>query len=299
MTSPLRLRLEAEIPKELRLALSEEPGELPSEEALGALRARLAEQVGPAVRLRARVPLERSTLQTALRDDPSEFPSDEQLRVLSRRVELKRSPVRPARSKRRIRATAVAVCVLIAGVAAAASYWVSRHRERSVPPILSASPSIRRATLRAPAVEPAAGSASVEPAVSAAPSTRASSNPARAKALPTVLEPGPTELELLREAHRLQASDPAAALRVVARHLRLFPSGVLAQERELVAIDALLRVGQREAARVRAATFLRQYPGSVHALRIQELVGGSDPSNSARAVEQERAPDGGARIFSP
>jgi hypothetical protein len=103
----------------------------------------------------------------------------------------------------------------------------------------------------------------------------------------------------LREAHRLQASDPAAALRVVARHLRLFPSGVLAQERELVAIDALLRVGQREAARVRAATFLRQYPGSVHALRIQELVGGSDPSNSARAVEQERAPDGGARIFSP
>lgn len=300
MTSPppLLLRLEPEISEELRLALGQGPGELPSDDVLVALRARLAEQVGAPVRLRDRAALGRGALRTALRDEPGEFPNGEQLRVLARQIERKSRASRGVRAARRMRPAVLAACLLIACVAAAASYWVSRHRERPVPPPSApASASGEHAILREPAVEPAPPSPSPEPSATPESDAGARSSPTRPKALPSVAAEGPSELELLREAQRLQASDPAAALVVVARHLRLFPSGILAQEREMVAIDALMRLGHGEAARARAATFLRRYPGSVHALRIRELVGGSAPSSSARAVEP--AAGGSSAIFSP
>lgn len=298
---PLLLRLEPGTPGELRLALSEGPAELPSDEVLGALRVRLAEQVGPAARLRESAAPGQRALQIALHDDPSELPSDEQRRVLARRVELRRrSTARPVRARRRTRLALIVACVLVACVAAAASYWVSRHREHSLLlPVAPVSSSGGHVILPEPTVEPAPRNVSAEPTATAEPDAGARSGPARSKALPGAAAEGPTELELLREAHRLQTTDPGAALGVVARHSRLFPAGILAQERELVAVDALMRLGRSEAARVRAAAFLRQYPGSVHALRIQELVGGSAPSSGARGVGSGQAPDGGTRIFSP
>lgn len=291
MTTPSfrLLRLEPDIPDELRLALGQEPSELPSDEAVGALRARLADQVGPARRLRDRAALGAEPLQQALRDDPSEFPSEEQLRDLMRRVELERNAARPAggaRAARRMRPAVLAACLLIASAAAAAaaSYWLSRDREQSAPPpLLSSSVLGGRPILREPAAEPSPRPGPT-PITTAEAHAGARSTPDRPRASSSLAAQGPTELQLLREAQRLQARDPAAALAVVARHQRLFPSGVLAQERELVAIDALTRLGRSEAARARAATFLRQYPGSVHAVRIRELVGGPAPSSSVGAV---------------
>lgn len=305
MTSPppLLLRLEPGISEELRLALRQEPGELPSDDAIGALRARLADRVGPATRLRDRALLGEEPLQRALRDHFSEFPSDEQLRVLARRVASKRNAARPPRATpaaRRMRAAVVAACLLIACVAAAASYWASRARQRPIPTPSESSSSPRAgAILREPAVEPAPSQE--EPVPAATTETVAGPHTGRdpPRALSSAVAQGPSELQLLREAQRLQASDPAAALAVVARHQRLFPSGVLAQERELVAVDALTRLGRSEAARARAAAFLRQYPGSVHALRIRELVRAPASSSSVRAPEPLPAPVGSAPIFSP
>jgi hypothetical protein len=297
--SPLLLRLETELSDELRLALSQGPGELPSGEVLGALRARLAEHVGPAVRLRECAARGPGPLQTALLDDQSELPNREQLRLLARSVAKTRS-VRPARAARRMRPALVAACLLIACIAAAASYWVARHREHSVsPPKLSSSASGEGVLRAEPAMEPAPRRLSPEPAASAENDASARPSLARPKASAAVTAEGPSELELLREAQRLQATDPAAALAVVARHSRLFPSGILAQERELVAINSLTRLGRTEAARARAASFLRQYPGSVHALRIQELVGTSAPSASTRPEDPWSGAAGHAPIFSP
>jgi hypothetical protein len=298
-SSPLLLRLEPDISEELRLALSHGADELPSDEALGALRARLADHVGPAVRLRERAAEVGGPLQTALHDDASEFPSREQLRVLAARV-AKRTEARRAPARRWMRPAVLAACLLIACVAAAASYWVSRQPGRAAPPPKVSSSASGETSLRP---EPTVPAAPARPSSGAAPSAEPDvalrTSSARPKPSPSLVAEGPTELELLREAQRLQASEPAAALAVVARHLRLFPSGILAQEREVVAINALMRLGQREAARARAAAFLRQYPGSVHAQRIQELVGGSAAASSARPAAPGSAAAGSAAIFSP
>jgi predicted Zn-dependent protease len=51
-----------------------------------------------------------------------------------------------------------------------------------------------------------------------------------------------------------------------------YPDGILAQEREALAIEALYRVGKRDAAQTRAAAFLRAYPSSPHATKIRALL---------------------------
>jgi outer membrane protein assembly factor BamD (BamD/ComL family) len=51
-----------------------------------------------------------------------------------------------------------------------------------------------------------------------------------------------------------------------------FPSGVIPQEREALAIEALVQLGQHAEAALRAAQFERSYPNSPHAARVRALV---------------------------
>jgi hypothetical protein len=53
-----------------------------------------------------------------------------------------------------------------------------------------------------------------------------------------------SELSLIDAARATLTSDPAATLMKLAEHQRLFPSGKLAIERELLALDALARLGR-------------------------------------------------------
>ncbi|WP_437720267.1 hypothetical protein [Sorangium sp. So ce861] len=84
--------------------------------------------------------------------------------------------------------------------------------------------------------------------------------------------------ELLREAGRLAevraalARSPEAPLDLLDEHRAEFPDGRLAAERELVAIDALLRSGRAGGARARAEAFLAQFPSSPHAGRVRRLI---------------------------
>ncbi|AUX34079.1 MULTISPECIES: hypothetical protein [Sorangium] len=84
--------------------------------------------------------------------------------------------------------------------------------------------------------------------------------------------------ELLREAGRLAeiravlARSPEAPLALLDEHRAEFPDGRLAAERELVAIDALLRSGRAGGARARAEAFLAQFPSSPHAGRVRRLI---------------------------
>jgi hypothetical protein len=52
-------------------------------------------------------------------------------------------------------------------------------------------------------------------------------------------------------------------------HLRRFPEGALAEEREVIAIAALERTGQKRAAAAKAKAFARRYRGSVHETRLE------------------------------
>lgn len=84
--------------------------------------------------------------------------------------------------------------------------------------------------------------------------------------------PQPTELDLVNRAQERLASDPENALYDVREHERRFPLGMLAQEREVIAIDALLRLGRRREAESRAMRFHVQYPQSAHGRRIDVLL---------------------------
>jgi hypothetical protein len=81
----------------------------------------------------------------------------------------------------------------------------------------------------------------------------------------------PDELKLLARAQNALSSDPAFALELTSEHVRAFPSGALAQEREVIAINALLRLDQTAEASVRAATFHRRFPTSAHRRRVDVL----------------------------
>jgi hypothetical protein len=80
------------------------------------------------------------------------------------------------------------------------------------------------------------------------------------------------ELALLEQAHRALAGAPAKALAAVETHARRFPTSQYAQERELIAIEALLASKQVERARVRGARFLALYPRSSHGRKVRSLI---------------------------
>jgi hypothetical protein len=76
----------------------------------------------------------------------------------------------------------------------------------------------------------------------------------------------PNESKRVTEARSLlRNGDALGALAVLDRVLVEFPRGVLVQEREALAIEALLALGDRAAARTWASAFLERYPMSPHA----------------------------------
>ena len=81
-----------------------------------------------------------------------------------------------------------------------------------------------------------------------------------------------TEVALLQAAQAALRDNPTAALALANRHAGRFPSGALAQEREVIAIEALLAVHQRDEANERAARFAREFPNSAHRPRIEALL---------------------------
>ena len=96
---------------------------------------------------------------------------------------------------------------------------------------------------------------------------------ANAAGAPSALTlPSEDELSILHRAQQALRVNPALALSLSARHEREFTTGALAQEREVIAIDALLRLGRTADAEARAQRFEAKYAGSAHARRVQQLL---------------------------
>ncbi|MFK7985251.1 MAG: hypothetical protein AB8I08_04400 [Sandaracinaceae bacterium] len=90
---------------------------------------------------------------------------------------------------------------------------------------------------------------------------------------PPALETDPAaELALIRQAQSALASSPREALAHTVSHRRRFGDGALAQEREVVAIDALTRLDRVPQARARADRFRSRWPRSAHVRRVDVLV---------------------------
>lgn len=81
------------------------------------------------------------------------------------------------------------------------------------------------------------------------------------------------EAELLEQARAGVARDPAGSLRSLDDHRDGFPDGQLTAEREILAIDALVRLGRADEARARARSFLARFPSSPYAERARRIAG--------------------------
>ncbi|MFT3840829.1 MAG: hypothetical protein QM723_27820 [Myxococcaceae bacterium] len=81
------------------------------------------------------------------------------------------------------------------------------------------------------------------------------------------------EAELLTRAMGAsQQSQWAEALAAAEQHARKFPNGSLAQEREMIAIESLLRLGRRADAERRAEKFRKAWPTSTHLVRLNTML---------------------------
>lgn len=88
------------------------------------------------------------------------------------------------------------------------------------------------------------------------------------------IAPAGEEAPLLARAHRaLLDGDAPGALRLAEEHRVKFPRGSLEQEREVIAVQALVAAGDLPRAKERVAKFRSKYPGSSHLSRILTLVG--------------------------
>jgi hypothetical protein len=80
------------------------------------------------------------------------------------------------------------------------------------------------------------------------------------------------EVRLLDSARARLEPDPAQALRELDLHAAQFPQGMLAAERELIAVDALQRLGRSSEAEQHAQEILRRFPGNMYRQRVRSLL---------------------------
>lgn len=165
-------------------------------------------------------------------------------------------------------------------VAVAAMYgvpaWIAPERAPEVIPT---------ATVAGPAPSTPAPVTSAAPVMSALPSadppapprasSRPSAPPASASAEPVAVDPLAEEVALLDRARAALGASPAEALALTAEHAARFPQGKMGMEREIVAIDALRRLGRADEARARGEVVLSRARGSLYEERVKKLIEGA------------------------
>jgi hypothetical protein len=169
---------------------------------------------------------------------------------------------------------------LLAGGAVVGASWVA-PAPRAAPAVAAAraEPAPRpEASAPAPAVAaPPAATMSAAPARPAPPAIPGTGAPPPDGPSVAASEPAPaaeeeTEVRLLQRARAGVAADPARALALTGEHARRFPGGAFAQEREFIAISALVALGRADEARERAARMLERFPASAYRDRLEAIV---------------------------
>lgn len=91
--------------------------------------------------------------------------------------------------------------------------------------------------------------------------------PAEHKA-PSAAKATSDELPLLQRARSALKSDPNKALSLVRRHAQEFPKSQFTQEREVIRIEALRKLGRNDEADRAGEDFNRRFPGSAHESKL-------------------------------
>jgi hypothetical protein len=145
------------------------------------------------------------------------------------------------------------------------------HTQRSHP-TPTAPPEPTAAPVQTPMAEPPMGPPMAAPKVTPAVPRASQSHASNLDATEREIDALEREASLLESARASLANAPARALELVERHAASFPNGKLAVERELVAVDALERLGRRSEARARGEALLRRASGNIYEDRIRRLL---------------------------
>jgi hypothetical protein len=158
----------------------------------------------------------------------------------------------------------IAGVVLLGGALAGGTWWWSAGHGSAPSPQPSAAPhpvAVAPTPPRQVAVPPVDSTPAAAPSVA----DSADAHPATRPAPPV------SEAQLLQRARAALTTDPALALRLTEMHKARFGSGQLAQEREVIAIDALERLKRTNEAKARASQFHSEFPDSVHQHKVDEI----------------------------
>ncbi len=203
-----------------------------------------------------------------------DLPSDEQLArlaaqlgpVLDSAPQAPSAPSAPAgTSLRVVLGVAAGTLLLVVGAG------LALRRPAPTPAALpSAAPKVAEI---APTAQPQAPVPAPEPAP--APEARGTSESPDKPSAPSSKSPAtqskPSEAALLEQARRALNTSPSYALQLANQHRALFPHGVLTQEREVIAIEALRRLHRGTEADQRATGFSKAFPGSAHQRMVDEV----------------------------
>ena len=145
-----------------------------------------------------------------------------------------------------------------------------------------------------PQAVPPSAVISVDQLPAAPPPGGGSSAPAAAKSTKspaggTEAAPRATELELVQRAQAALASNPSRALSLTNEHAVAYPTGELVQEREVLAVEALSRLGRNEEASRRALAFVRRFPQTPYAARLEMAIGRPLPEPSGASIPEASA----------
>jgi hypothetical protein len=167
--------------------------------------------------------------------------------------------------------------VLLGAGAIATAFGVSRVEPREPAQRLPApAASTPRPSLVLPAnVEPVPAAPRPSSSSPPAASPVAARSPVHRPSTVAPVEPAPSvadEARLLRSAREATGTSLERALSLLAEHERKFPRGELREERELFAVDVLVRAGRTDEAVARVERLRRLAPGSPHLVAAERLV---------------------------
>lgn len=260
MTQPPRRWSGSELPKELNAALSSADADI-SDQAVERLRARLGDALGPAFsdsQPTAAAQAQQPAAHALRLLTPGKWLGIGALFAIGFGVLWIRGPGAPSgHAERRLSAPSAVVTETGAGAV-----------QGSVPEVVAAEPD------EEPSVPPpTAAAAEVKSVSQPDPMVHASKKLARSSKPPKPAELGLAEelrqLEQIRQ--RLRVS-PASALTEADTHARRFPHGTLGPERELLRVDALLRLGRDAEARKLAERMLAAPEGHPYRTQIEKLL---------------------------
>ena len=201
--------------------------------------------------------------------------------------------------------------LLVAGVGVIVAAWLTADRAQvdpnPAPTRLGTATTVRSSsqpTAARPAIEPtiaqtalpatqtppvvaptAASAANVDPPTSAVRQARPKKPTPATASTPLTATRGESEVELITRAQTLLDSQPTAALTALGEHERLYPSGMLREERETLRIDAEWALGRRSVALSHARAFVQRYPHSTQTRRFDQLL--SDHKNETGTTRTE------------